>query len=120
MDTIAGLSASKNSSTPTTTPPVPVVVVGPRVLEAMREETQRFARTNQETGGILFGKWIDARTVVLIAATGAGPRADHQQYTFAVDVDYANAELDRLRAKYPGADFLGEWHKHPPTLDRPS
>lgn len=120
MDTIAGLSASKNGTPPVSSPPVPAIVVGPGVFEAMREETQRFARSNQETGGILFGKWIDARTVLVIAATGAGPRADHQQYTFAVDVEYANGELDRLRTKYKGADFLGEWHKHPPTLDRPS
>ena len=105
----------------TTTPPsVPTIMIAPGVLDAMRRETMAYAGAEQETGGILVGKWIALDTVLVLGATDAGQQADHQQYTFAVDVDHANAKLDEYRALYPGADYIGEWHKHPPTLDRPS
>ena len=103
-------------------PPVAgiTVLVTQAAFDAMRQETLRYATEDQETGGIMIGKWLDAATVLVVAATEAGPQADHQKFTFAIDVDFANAELDRWVGQYPGVDYIGEWHKHPPALHYPS
>lgn len=96
------------------------LLVAPNAAQAMLEETNRYAAAQQETGGIMIGKWLDSTTAVVLAATNAGPRAEHEQFTFAIDVEYANAELERWVRRYPGVDYLGEWHKHPPALHYPS
>lgn len=86
----------------------------------MRAETLPYLSDDLETGGIVVGRWLDDNTLLVFTATGAGPQADHQRLTFAVDVDYANRRLDELRLAYPGADYIGEWHKHPQHFPRPS
>lgn len=96
------------------------VLAAPRVLNFIGQETLRYDDQGLETGGILVGSWLDRDTVYLVGATGSGPLAEHAQYSFAVDTDYANAELTRLRQSFPGSDYVGEWHKHPVTLERPS
>src|SRR4051812_12904067 len=96
------------------------VLAAPRVLEFISQETLRYDNQGLETGGILVGCWLEDDTVYLVGATGSGPRAEHAQYSFAVDTDFANAELNRIRQSYPGSDYVGEWHKHPATLERPS
>lgn len=103
-------------------PPVAgiTVLVAQTAFDLMRQETLRYAAEDQETGGIMIGKWLDAATVLVVAATEAGPHADHQKFTFAIDVDFANSELDRWVGQYPGVDYIGEWHKHRPALHYPS
>ncbi len=103
-------------------PPVAgiTVLVTQAAFDAMRQETLRYAAEDQETGGIMIGKWLNTETVLVVAATEAGPHADHQKFTFAIDVDFANSELDRWVGQYPGVDYIGEWHKHPPALHYPS
>lgn len=96
------------------------LLVAPDALAVMRQETAQYAAENQETGGILIGCWLDSATVVVVAATEAGPLADHQPYTFAIDIDYANNQLQYWASRYPRCDYIGEWHKHPPTLHYPS
>jgi hypothetical protein len=96
------------------------VLAAPRVLSFIGQETLRYDDQGLETGGILVGSWLDKDTVYLVGATGSGPRAEHAQYSFAVDTDYANAELTRLRQSFPGSDYVGEWHKHPAVLEKPS
>jgi hypothetical protein len=96
------------------------VLAAPRVLNFIGQETLRYDDQGLETGGILVGSWLDEDTVYLVGATGSGPLAEHAQYSFAVDTDYANAELSRLRQSFPGSDYVGEWHKHPATLEKPS
>lgn len=86
----------------------------------MRAETRPYLSDDLETGGILVGRWLDDSTLLVFTATGAGPQADHQRLTFAVDVDYANRRLEELRLAYPQVDYVGEWHKHPTHFPRPS
>lgn len=86
----------------------------------MRAETRPYLSDDLETGGILVGRWLDEATILVLTATGAGPQADHQRLTFAVDVDFANRRLEELRLAYPSVDYVGEWHKHPPHFPRPS
>lgn len=97
-----------------------MLLLAPGVQEAIKEETSAFAANNMETGGILVGKWLDRQTILIVAATDAGPNADHRQLTFAIDVDYANDELERIAAHFEGVDYVGDWHKHPPILEYPS
>lgn len=96
------------------------VLAAPSVLSFISQETLRYDDQGLETGGILVGIWLDQDTCYLVGATGSGPRAEHAQYSFAVDTDYANNELNRIRQSFPGSDYVGEWHKHPATLERPS
>jgi integrative and conjugative element protein (TIGR02256 family) len=97
-----------------------MLLLAPGVQEAIKEETSAFAANNMETGGILVGKWLDRQTILIVAATDAGPNADHRQLTFAIDVDYANEELGRIASHFDGVDYVGDWHKHPPILEYPS
>ncbi|MBN9389705.1 MAG: Mov34/MPN/PAD-1 family protein [Chloroflexi bacterium] len=96
------------------------VLAAPSVLSFISQETLRYDDQGLETGGILVGIWLDQDTCYLVGATGSGPQAEHAQYSFAVDTDYANNELNRIRQSFPGSDYVGEWHKHPATLERPS
>lgn len=96
------------------------VLAAPSVLTFVSQETLRYDDQGLETGGILVGIWLDQDTCYLVGATGSGPMAEHAQYSFAVDTDYANNELNRIRQSFPGSDYVGEWHKHPATLERPS
>ncbi|MBN9388691.1 MAG: hypothetical protein J0I20_11610 [Chloroflexi bacterium] len=104
---------------PLFTRPVRLLVAAEAEL-LMRAETRPYLSDDLETGGILVGRWLDETTLLVFTATGAGPQADHQRLTFAVDVDYANRRLEELRLAYPLVDYVGEWHKHPPHFPRPS
>jgi len=73
-----------------------------------------------ETGGILVGRRLDANRILILAATEPGPNADRRATTFAPDIDYVEQQLGILRRQYPGTNFVGTWHKHPASLDRPS
>jgi proteasome lid subunit RPN8/RPN11 len=94
------------------------IVMTTNAIELMRSEA-RLAGDN-ETGGILVGRRLDDDIILVVAATESGPKADRKVHTFSPDVDYVNQELVTLRSKYPGTDFVGTWHKHPPHLDHPS
>ncbi|NWJ98571.1 MAG: LysM peptidoglycan-binding domain-containing protein [Chloroflexi bacterium] len=124
MPTMEKAPNSKNAANRKSGPPplneTIVTLLAPGVLETIKEETTRFAGEELETGGILVGRWLDNNTVLIVAATEAGPKADHQRLTFAIDVDYANVELERLTSNFVGVDYIGDWHKHPPILDYPS
>lgn len=84
------------------------------------DETTAYLNDDLETGGILVGRWLNPQTVLIVVATDAGPKADHQHLTFAVDVEYANERLVELRSLYSGVDYVGEWHKHPGSFSTPS
>lgn len=86
-------------------------------FEVMRAECQRFDTARVETGGILVGKRLDFQRILVMGATGPGPRAEHQHNTFAPDTGFLNTQLKWLRNQYAGTDFVGFWHKHPPTLE---
>ena len=89
-------------------------------LQVIYSECQIYGAAGEETGGVLVGRRLDSQRILVIAATGPGPKADHRHHTFAPDTNHLNNELERLRSQYNGTDFVGFWHKHPPTLDHPS
>lgn len=68
-----------------------------------------------ETGGILFGYWIDRfGEVVVSAVIGPGPDAEHEPSHFRPDSEYQEDELARLYEEYGRLHtYLGDWHTHP-------
>jgi hypothetical protein len=105
---------------------LPQVLVLPQVLALIEAEARRFEFSEQETGGIMVAKVVQKATsdqpdtVLILAASGAGNASFHHSVEFELDANHANQELERLRGIYPESDFVGIWHKHPPSLARPS
>lgn len=80
---------------------------------------------HHETGGILIGQHFHIRgkhVLVVVAATGPGADADHQEATFSPDTKSLQLELESIRSRYSAhtVDYIGEWHKHPPGYHHPS
>ena len=78
-----------------------------------------------ETGGILVGRQVTYRgqsVLVVLAASGPGQSAQRSAISFAPDLDSHLAALDAWRQRYARyeVDFVGEWHKHPHGLPRPT
>ncbi|NJL54988.1 hypothetical protein HC928_07225 [bacterium] len=91
------------------------------------EEEARHPRSQQpnlenETGGVLFGRRISLENgqsaMLIIEATGPGPKAFFHEVEFNPDVEYANEQLHRFRQDYPNCDYIGTWHKHPSSYRR--
>ncbi|MCB0209625.1 MAG: Mov34/MPN/PAD-1 family protein [Anaerolineae bacterium] len=92
-------------------------------LEPIRAETM--AHPHLETGGLLVGCRIaykNSPVLVVLHASGPGEQADRQPWQYTPDSDALQGYLETWRAKFEryGADYIGEWHKHPPDLAQPS
>lgn len=89
----------------------PVLWLPATIAAAMREEGSR--RLPNETGGVLVGyRW--GADIVVVAATGPGPRAEHEPTRFRRDGVFTQAEVDRLHEASQGRDdYVAEWHTHP-------
>lgn len=91
------------------------VEIAHAVLAAMRAEAER--GLSNETGGVLVGYREPSGAVIVVHATGPGPKAVHTPIRFQRDGDYAQAEVDRLHAASDGRhDYVGEWHTHPAPI----
>jgi transcriptional regulator with XRE-family HTH domain len=62
-----------------------------------------------ETGGDLFGRWVDVPTVLL--ASKVGPKAQRDHAHFRLDVDYVR-ELSEVLATDWSLRYFGDWHSH--------
>ena len=73
-----------------------------------------------ETGGDLFGLWVDAHTAVVQLALGPGGKSRRAKTIFYQDVDYLTAVEGCLTGKY-GLCNIGQWHSHHQlSLNQPS
>ena len=91
-------------------------VVSQKALETIELECRKYPDT--ETGGILVG-YKDAGQVTVTHATGSGPKADRSAHHFTKDTPYLQSVLVLL-GHYYQIDYLGVWHKHPPSMPFPS
>lgn len=78
-----------------------------------------------ETGGLLVGRRVyykNSPLIVVLHASGPGRAADRQTLQFAPDHKALQAALEKWRSHFSqyDADYVGEWHKHPPELPHPS
>lgn len=99
-------------------PNKPRILIAVSALELIERESL-FA-PGFETGGILVGLRLDEERILVVAATEPGPKADRQAVTFAPDTEYVEQQLNLLRRQHLGTNFVGTWHKHPLSFDRPS
>jgi hypothetical protein len=75
---------------------------------------------NIETGGDLFGLWVDAHTAVVQFALGPGKKCNRYETSFFQDLDYLATAGGYLTKKH-GLCNLGQWHSHHQlSLDKPS
>ena len=76
--------------------------------------------SNIETGGDLFGLWIDAHTAVVQFALGPGRKCNRYETAFFQDLDYLGEAGGYLTEKH-GLCNLGQWHSHHQlSLNKPS
>ena len=75
---------------------------------------------NIETGGDLFGLWIDSQTAVVQLAIGPGVNCRRGTTSFYQDVNYLGSVGKYLAEKH-GLCNLGQWHSHHKlSLNEPS
>ena len=75
---------------------------------------------NIETGGDLFGLWVDDRTAVVQFALGPGEKCRRTNTSFFQDVDYLATAGGYLIEKH-GLCNIGQWHSHHQlSLNQPS
>jgi integrative and conjugative element protein (TIGR02256 family) len=98
----------------------PKLLVLSEALETIEHEIETYRHTGIETGGVVIGAPLDEHTVLVLAATGPGPNAEHYGAEYALDVAYAQNQLALYHRRYPTADYVGEWHRHPDSLPVPS
>ena len=96
--------------------------ISDRALESIQRECRRYPDT--ETGGILVGFRSDDAApdnngVIITPATGPGPESQMSSGHFVKDTPYLQRELEVL-FQYHRINYLGVWHKHPPSLAEPS
>lgn len=94
------------------------ILMSQKAWSLIREETLRAGK--KETGGVLVGCRVtyDSKPfLVVVAASGAGSKADRQLYTYAPEVEALQQALDQVCQDYlqkgVRVDYIGEWHKHP-------
>lgn len=105
--------------------PVPTLILFDEIEVHQRIWSEVALYPHRETGGILVGQYFrinQHHVLVVVAATGPGRAADHQETTFAPDSRSLQGDLEQWRKRYRafGVDYVGEWHKHPPGYPNPS
>lgn len=93
-----------------------VLVLARSVLRAIERQCLEHRAT--ETGGVLQGRLV-GREFIVPFMIPAGPHATKTPVHFAPDSDWQQVLLDFLYARF-GADYVGDWHRHPGSFDRPS
>ncbi len=64
-----------------------------------------------ETGGLLIGRKINDRFIVVTFALGAGPKASHSWSRYSPDLDWQQQRLEKLHSRY-GVQYVGSYHSH--------
>src|SRR5579864_2721602 len=98
----------------------PRVLILQEVLDTIEHKIDQYRHSGIETGGVMIGAPLEGNTVLVLGATGPGPNAEHYGAEYALDVNYAQHQLTLYHRRYPTADYIGEWHRHPDSLPVPS
>lgn len=92
------------------------LVLSERAFAAISRDCLRHRGT--ETGGILVGRQHDDSLLVPFVID-AGPSARRAHAEFSPDDQFQQPILDFLFEQLR-LDYLGDWHRHPGLMDRPS
>jgi integrative and conjugative element protein (TIGR02256 family) len=88
------------------------------VSDFIRAEVE--SSSDAETGGILIG-YTDGQSVVVVKATGPGPKAKRSRTRLERDVEYVQRQLDDAeKALGSKGRYVGEWHSHLESDPKPS
>jgi hypothetical protein len=68
--------------------------------------------TTVETGVTLFGA-KEGEDFRVLYVCGPGPKADHQEFEYSGDEDYATFVYENLLKDHPDLKHIGELHVHP-------
>lgn len=99
------------ATSPQTSRRIDGVVLTAQARQMIIEELMRFEdgeHVARESGGWLVGR-DDGSTVVITAAYGAGPDAEHRYGAMTLPFDYARVVANSLRA---GERICGDFHSH--------
>ena len=89
------------------------------VLDFMRNESAESA--DVETGGVLIGFKKGGAEYVIVRASKPGPNATRTKTRFEKDEEYCQKELlDAFNELGEKGLYLGEWHFHPSSGNKPS
>jgi len=95
------------------------VLITQDAIDIMRNEAAGSGKL--ETGGILIGFRSDTGNIVVVKATGPGPKAFRTENWFEKDIAYCQEQLiESSRALGPKGQYVGEWHYHPRGTNQPS
>ncbi len=87
------------------------VVISKACLSFFRSESLKAKST--ETGGPLVGFVAENEILVIVDATGPGPRAILERFSVTIDGKHAQMFCDKIRQESNGRiDYVGDWHKH--------
>ena len=94
------------------TQPFRRIIVRRAVLEVMRSESR--AAGKKETGGALVGYVSNLRDLIVVYASGPGPRAKLEADSVLIDGRYTTSFCNELFTSSAGVlDYVGDWHRHP-------
>lgn len=95
------------------------IIISEAALQCMKSEISR--DPIPETGGILIGYKDKAGAVCVETASGPGPKAIKETARFSRDVEYCQNIVDESYRKYGDKGlYVGEWHYHPSSDNKPS
>jgi len=95
------------------------IIISEAALQCMKNEISKDPIL--ETGGILIGYKDNARTICVETASGPGPKAIKETARFSRDVEYCQNIVDESYRKYGDKGlYVGEWHYHPSSDNKPS
>jgi integrative and conjugative element protein (TIGR02256 family) len=96
-------------------------IVGKLILAQKAHEAavrECLHHANKETGGILVGRKVGEDFVVPFVIAG-GPKAHRSRGGFSPDSGWQQEFLDFLFTRF-AVDYLGDFHRHPGSVDQPS
>jgi len=74
-----------------------------------------------ETGGILIGFETEERDIIILRASGPGPKAVMTETRFEKDIEYCQQQLEESSRELGIRGlYVGEWHFHPSGSNHPS
>ncbi|MHA1660810.1 MAG: Mov34/MPN/PAD-1 family protein, partial [Promethearchaeota archaeon] len=94
------------------------VIIISEVLKFIENEVRKIDDL-LETGGLLLGTKQEDGSRLVTHALPPGPKALHHSTMFERDLEFSQAALNYFSNK-SNVEYVGEWHKHPSGLTRPS
>jgi integrative and conjugative element protein (TIGR02256 family) len=91
-------------------------------LKGWIAQNKRLRRGNVETGGLAWGEWDDATSIIWVSGfSGPPPDSTHSEESFVRGVAGTKKEHEsRIQITRGSVGYIGEWHTHPVSKPFPS